>query len=90
MDDRLLGALMKLKYRKINDNFIISNNRDLIAVIKYFESSDITQIRVYEKLPSNFVNVSDIKINTLKGNRLGQFAAISDEDYILNRLEVEI
>lgn len=96
-DVKMIDILLKLKYRKINKDTIITRNGDFTIEIKYIKIPKCTEITICENVSDYFLYPNDkddrydtVHYQCVEGNLIPIFTVVSDEDYIRNRLKVEI
>lgn len=92
MEGKIIDLLTKLKYRKVKDNVLMTTNKTFTIFIYYENISKLTEVTVYENIPGvlNQYDCNQVFYQCIDGNLLSEFTVISNEDYLINRLEVEI
>lgn len=86
---KIIDLLTKLKYREVEPNTISTTNGIFTIFIVFDEVANLTEVTVYENYskPNNY---NTVLYENIDGNLLSEFTVISNEDYLINKLEVEI
>lgn len=89
---KMIDLLLKLKYREIEENVLITTNNNLTILINYEKVQNFTEVTIQENIPgvTKEYDCNSIHYQCVDGNLIPIFTVVSDEDYIKNRLKVEI